>query len=263
MEKATKEAKRRTSWINPDAGYDQALRDFVTRLLAPRSPFRDAFLPFQRLVALYGSVNSLAQTLLKIASPGIPDFYQGSELWDLSLVDPDNRRPVDFAARQRLLDELQQRAAGGPESLQALCTELMNSWRDGRVKMYVTHRGLTLRKDYPALFRAGSYDPLPAGGERAEHVIALARRADADAVVVVVPRLSARLTGFSGQLPIGQAIWGDTWVSLDRPGLEGVYTDRFTGQRLTTELRDGIPVLPLSSLLGFFPVALLKREENP
>jgi (1->4)-alpha-D-glucan 1-alpha-D-glucosylmutase len=113
MEKATKEAKRRTSWINPDAGYDQALRDFVTRLLAPRSPFRDAFLPFQRLVALYGSVNSLAQTLLKIASPGIPEFYQGSELWDLSLVDPDNRRPVDFAARQRLLDELQQRAGEG------------------------------------------------------------------------------------------------------------------------------------------------------
>ena len=263
MEKATKEAKRRTSWINPDAGYDQALRDFVTRLLAPRSPFRDAFLPFQRLVALYGSVNSLAQTLLKIASPGIPDFYQGSELWDLSLVDPDNRRPVDFAARQRLLDELQQRAGGGPESLQALCTELMNSWRDGRIKMYVTHRGLTLRKDYPALFRAGSYDPLPAGGERAEHVVALARRADADAVVIVVPRLSARLTGFGGQLPLGQAAWGDTWVSLDRPGLEGVYTDSFTGQRLTTALRDGVPVLPVSSLFGLFPVALLKREENP
>ncbi len=117
MEKATKEAKQRTSWTNPDSGYDQALRDFVTRLLAPRSPFRDAFLPFQRLVALYGSVNSLAQTLLKIASPGIPDFYQGSELWDLSLVDPDNRRPVDFAARQRLLDDLQQRigqSAGEP-----------------------------------------------------------------------------------------------------------------------------------------------------
>ena len=263
MEKATKEAKRRTSWVNPDAGYDQALRDFVTRLLAPRSPFRDAFLPFQRLVALYGSVNSLAQTLLKIASPGIPDFYQGSELWDLSLVDPDNRRPVDFAARQRLLDELQQRAGGGPESLQTVCTELMNSWRDGRVKMYVTHRGLTLRKDYPALFRAGSYDPLPAGGERAEHVVALARRADADAVVVVVPRLSARLTGFGGQLPLGQATWGDTWVSLDRPGLEGVYTDRFTGQRLTTALRDGVPVLPVSSLFGLFPVAMLKREENP
>jgi len=263
MEKATKEAKQRTSWTNPDAGYDQAVRDFVTGILAPRSPFRDAFLPFQRLVALYGSVNSLAQTLLKIASPGIPDFYQGSELWDLSLVDPDNRRPVDFAARQRLLDDLQQRAGGPPESLQAFCTELMNSWRDGRVKMYVTHRGLTLRKDYPALFRAGTYDPLPAGGERAEHVVALARRTDTDAVVVVVPRLPARLTDFGGQLPLGRATWGDTWVALDRPGLEGVYTDRFTGQRLTTALRDGVPVLPASSLFGSFPVALLKREENP
>jgi (1->4)-alpha-D-glucan 1-alpha-D-glucosylmutase len=263
MEKATKEAKRRTSWINPDAGYDQALRDFVTRILAPRSPFRDAFLPFQRLVALYGSVNSLAQTLLKIASPGIPDFYQGSELWDLSLVDPDNRRPVDFAVRQRLLDELQQRAGSGPESLPTLCTELMNSWRDGRVKMYTTHRALTFRRDHPTLFRSGSYDPLPSGGEHAEHVVALARRTDAGAVVVAVPRLCARLTGFGGQLPIGQAIWGDTWVSLGRPGLEGVYTDRFTGQRLTTELRDGVPVLPVSSLFGSFPVALLKREENP
>jgi (1->4)-alpha-D-glucan 1-alpha-D-glucosylmutase len=94
-------------------------------------------------------------------------------------------------------------------------------------------------------------------------VVASGRRADADAVVVVVPRLSARLTGFGGQLPLGQATWGDTWVSLDRPGLEGVYTDRFTGQRLTTALRDGVPVLPVSSLFGLFPVAMLKREENP
>jgi len=101
MEKATKEAKRRTSWVNPDADYDRAVREFVTRILAADSPFRQVFLPFQRIVAVHGAVNSLAETLLKIASPGIPDFYQGSELWDLSLVDPDNRRPVDFSVRQQ------------------------------------------------------------------------------------------------------------------------------------------------------------------
>jgi (1->4)-alpha-D-glucan 1-alpha-D-glucosylmutase len=263
MEKATKEAKRRTSWINPDTGYDQALRDFVTGLLSPGSRFVDAFLPFQRLVALYGSVNSLAQTLLKITSPGIPDFYQGSELWDLSLVDPDNRRPVDFARRQTLLDDLRRRAAEGPENLDRLGTELMNSWPDGRVKMYVTHRALTFRRECPALWRNGSYDPLSAGGEHAEHVVALVRRGDAHTAVVAVPRLTARLTGFHGRLPLGEMVWRDTWISLDRPGLEGVYTDQFSGKRMATELRDGIPTLPVSALFGSLPVALLKREENP
>jgi (1->4)-alpha-D-glucan 1-alpha-D-glucosylmutase len=263
MEKATKEAKRRTSWINPDTGYDQALRDFVARLLSPGSRFVDAFLPFQRLVALYGSVNSLAQTLLKITAPGIPDFYQGSELWDLSLVDPDNRRPVDFARRQTLLDDLRRRAGEGPENLDRLCGELMNSWPDGRVKMYVTHRALTFRRESPALSRSGGYDPLSAGGAHAEHLVALLRRDGAAAVVVVVPRLTARLTGFRGQLPLGERVWGDTWVSLNRPGLEGVYTDQFSGKRVATGLRDGIPSLPTGALFGSLPVALLKREVNP
>jgi len=263
MEKATKEAKQRTSWVNPDTGYDQALREFVARLLSPGSRFVEAFLPFQRLIALYGSVNSLAQTLLKITTPGIPDFYQGSELWDLSLVDPDNRRPVNFARRQTLLDDLRRRAAEGPESLGRLCAELVNSWPDGRVKMYVTHRALMFRRQSPALSRSGSYDALSAGGEHAEHLVALLRRDGAAAAVVVVPRLTARLTGFRGQLPLGEPVWGDTWVSLDRPGLEGVYTDQFTGRRVGTALRNGIPSLPTGTLFGSLPVALLKREEKP
>jgi (1->4)-alpha-D-glucan 1-alpha-D-glucosylmutase len=263
MEKATKEAKRRTSWVNPDGDYDQALREFVTRLLAPGSPFLGAFVPFQRLVALYGSVNSLAQALLKITAPGIPDFYQGSELWDLSLVDPDNRRPVDFARRQTLLDDMRARIDQSPSDLAPLCTELLNSWSDGRVKMYVTERALTLRRAFPALFRSGSYDPLSAGGEHSDHMVALARRDGTDSVVVVVPRLTARLTGFDGRLPLGQSIWADTWISLDHPGLAGVYTDRFSGLRIATELRDGVPVLPAGALFGSLPVAMLKREETP
>ncbi|HYB43778.1 MAG TPA: malto-oligosyltrehalose synthase [Candidatus Methylomirabilis sp.] len=260
MEKATKEGKRHTSWVNPNPAYDRAVRDFATAVLAPGGPFLDAFRPFQRLVAAHGAVNSLAQTLLKIASPGIPDFYQGSELWDFSLVDPDNRRPVDFARRQALLDELRRRIEAPGADLAALCAELLEAWPDGRVKLYLTHRALTLRRERPRLFGSGEYLPLDTAGERAEHVIALARRDGPDVAVVAVPRLAARLTGFSGRPPVGAEVWGDTRVALGDPGLAGQYRDRFTGQRLATELRDGAPALPMAALLRTFPAALLARE---
>jgi (1->4)-alpha-D-glucan 1-alpha-D-glucosylmutase len=259
MEKATKEAKRQTSWVNPDGEYDRAVRDFVAKILSPGNPFLEAFAPFQRLVALYGSVNSLAQTLLKIAAPGIPDFYQGSELWDLTLVDPDNRRPVDFVRRRTLLEDVRRRIDASAADLTPLCAELLNSWPDGRVKMYVTHRALTLRRELQALFRSGSYDSLPAHGEHSDHIVALARRNGTDSVVVVVPRLTGRLTDFTGQHPLGHSIWGNTRISLDCPGLEGIYTDRFSGLRIGTELRDGIHTLPVGALLGSLPVAMLRK----
>jgi (1->4)-alpha-D-glucan 1-alpha-D-glucosylmutase len=263
MEKATKEAKRRTSWTNPDAEYDQALRDFVVKILSPGSMFRSAFAPFQRLVALHGAVNSLAQTVLKIAAPGIPDFYQGSELWDLALVDPDNRRPVDFVRRQTLLEDIRARIDESPADLTSLCAELLSSWPDGHVKMYVTHRGLTLRRELRVLFHSGSYDALAADGEHAEHIVALARHDDTEAVVAVVPRVAARLMRFAGEHPLGPAVWGDTRITVDLPGLGGVYTDRFSGRRIATELRDGIPTLSVGALLGSLPVALLRREHTP
>jgi (1->4)-alpha-D-glucan 1-alpha-D-glucosylmutase len=261
MEKATKEAKRNTSWINPHAGYDQALREFVMRLLGAGSPFPGAFRPFQRLVALYGAVNSLAQVLLKIAAPGIPDFYQGSELWDLALVDPDNRRPVDFACRRTLLEDIRERIGEAPRDLAPLCAELLTAWPDGRIKLYVTHRALTLRRSRAALFHSGRYLPLSGAGARAEHLVALARLDSADAVIVAVPRLAARLTGFDGRFPLGPAVWGDTRISLDDPGLEGIYRDRFSGLRIATERRDGILTLPAGALFGSLPLALLAREE--
>ncbi len=261
MEKATKEAKRHTSWINPNTAYDAAVRDFVTGLLAPAGPFLDAFRPFQRLVALYGAVNSLAQTLLKIAAPGIADFYQGSELWDLSLVDPDNRRPIDFARRQALLESLRTRIPEDPTDLTGLCADVCESWPDGRAKLYLTHRALTLRRACSRLFGRGAYLPLSPASEIAEHVIALARLDGPDAAVVAVPRLTARLTGFTGRLPLGPEVWGTTWVSLRDARLEGVYRDRFSGLRLATESREGAPALPAHALFGAFPVALLLREE--
>ena len=263
MEKATKEAKRHTSWVNPSAGYDAATRGFVTGLLAPGGAFLAGFRPFQRLVAAHGAVNSLAQTLLKIAAPGIPDFYQGTELWELSLVDPDNRRPVDFARRQAMLDVVRARipaeGAGAPD-LSALCAELLEHWRDGRVKLYLTHRALTLRRRRSRLFGAGEYRALAPGGRHAEHVVALARLDGPDAVIAVVPRLTARLAGLTGRFALGEAAWEQTWVALGDDRLAGVYRDRFTGLTVASEQHDGVAVLPGPALFAHFPVALLERE---
>jgi (1->4)-alpha-D-glucan 1-alpha-D-glucosylmutase len=261
MEKATKEAKVHTSWVNPYVAYDDAVRGFVTRLLAPASPFIDTSRPFREAVASAGAINSLAQTLLKITAPGVPDFYQGSELWDLSLVDPDNRRPVDFARRQSALDGLAARIAAEPSDSSALATELLASWPDGVVKLYVIHRALTLRRARGRLFGIGTYLPLAAVGARAEHVVAFARRDGREAAIVAVPRLSARLTGLDGGWPLGEETWGETWLSLGDAGLAGTYRDRFTGRRLRTEPRDGVPAITLGALLEILPVALLERED--
>jgi (1->4)-alpha-D-glucan 1-alpha-D-glucosylmutase len=205
--------------------------------------------------------NSLAQLAVKITAPGVPDFYQGTELWDLSLVDPDNRRPVDFARRRSLLEALTariaaDRAAGADAT--GLCRELVADWPDGRVKLYLTHRALTLRRARARLFALGAYRALGADGPRADHVIALARTDGADAVVVAVPRLTARLAGLTGSLLPGETAWEHTAVGLDED-LAGVYRDRFTGLEVTSERREGRAVLPAGSLFAHFPVALLER----
>ncbi|HSE04770.1 MAG TPA: malto-oligosyltrehalose synthase, partial [Methylomirabilota bacterium] len=268
MEKATKEAKRHTSWVNPSAAYDAAVREFVAGLLAPGGAFLDAFLPFQRRVAAHGAVNSLAQVLLKIAAPGIPDLYQGTELWDFSLVDPDNRRPVDFAHRRALLDALQARLPADEASaadLTGLCAELLAHWTDGRVKLYLTHRALTLRRRRRRLFAAGEYRALAPAGRHGDHVIALARLDGPEpgtvpsAVIVAVPRLTARLAGLTGRFALGDAAWEQTWVTLGDDRLAGVYRDRFTGLRVRSERHDGGAALPVPALFGHFPVALLER----
>jgi (1->4)-alpha-D-glucan 1-alpha-D-glucosylmutase len=262
MEKASKEAKRHTSWVNPSAAYDAATRGFVTGLLAPGGAFLSAFRPFQRLIAAHGAVNSLAQTLLKIVVPGIPDLYQGTELWELSLVDPDNRRPVDFAHRVTLLDALRARIPGedaGAPDLTALCTELLEHWADGRVKLYLTHRALTLRRERARLFGAGEYRGLAPGGRHADHVVALARVDGTDAVIAAVPRLTARLAGLTGRFPVGEPAWEHTWIALP-DDLAGVYRDRFSGLTVATERYDGVTVLSVPALFAHFPVALLARE---
>jgi (1->4)-alpha-D-glucan 1-alpha-D-glucosylmutase len=260
MEKATKEAKRHTSWVNPSERYDRAVREFVVALLAPDGPFLPDFRPFQRLVAAHGAVNSLGQTLLKAVSPGIPDFYQGTEAWDLSLVDPDNRRPVDFAGRRARLDALRGRVEGAGPDLTAVCRELLEGWTDGRVKLYVTHRALTLRRERARLFALGAYQALPGGGQHPDHVVALARRDGADAVVAAVPRLTARLGGLTASFPLGEPTWERTWIEVAED-LAGVYRDRFSGLTVETERRDGGVTFDCATLFGHFPLALLERQE--
>ena len=129
------------------------------------------------------------------------------------------------------------------------------------MKLYVTHRALTLRRDRARLFGVGAYVPLAAVGAHAEHVVAFARRDGRDAAIVAVPRLTARLTGLDGRWPLGEEIWGETWLSLGDAGSAGTYRDRFTGRRLQTEPRDGVPGIALGALLEILPVALLEREE--
>jgi (1->4)-alpha-D-glucan 1-alpha-D-glucosylmutase len=258
MLKATREAKVHTSWINPNAAYEDATAAFVAKILTPgpRNRFLADLTHFQRPVAVLGMVNGLAQTLIKITAPGVPDFYQGAELWELNLVDPDNRRPVDFSLRRTLLAELREGIAAG--DLGALARTLMDRWEDGRIKLYTIHRALAYRRTHVELFREGRYVPLASGGRHAAHVCAYARQWQGEAAIVVVPRLAARLTGNGGRLPLGNDVWGDTYVALP-PSLAGTgYTHVYTGQTVAPGARDGEVGLAVADLLEGFPVALLR-----
>jgi (1->4)-alpha-D-glucan 1-alpha-D-glucosylmutase len=250
--KAVREAKSHTSWINPNAPYEAALTGFIAAILAPQraAAFLGDLAAFHARIAPFGALNSLAQTLIKITAPGVPDFYQGTELWDLRLVDPDNRRPVDWKLRRRLLDDLAQ-ALATTEDRAALAHDLWQTREDARVKLFVVREALALRRACPALFAAGGYRPLEARGALAEHVCAFARVAADAAAVTVVPRLLARRGGDAPAL--GPDGWPDT--ALEMPAEVGRrFTNVLTGETLEGE------ALPLGRVLSRFPVALLRRE---
>jgi (1->4)-alpha-D-glucan 1-alpha-D-glucosylmutase len=227
MEKASKEAKEHTSWVDPDPIYDEALRGFVEGILGD-AEFTGALDAFVAPLVEPGRVNSLAQTLLKLTSPGIPDIYQGCELWDHSLVDPDNRRPVDFAVRESLLAEAEQ----------VTPAEVWPARADsGLPKLLLTQRALHLRRRRSECFCAGAaYEPLAASGPKASHVVAYGRGGD---VIAVVPRL---VIGLGGD-------WAGTTLTLP----DGRFVDVLDGQRTFTD------EVALADLLGPFPVALLER----
>jgi len=252
--KAVHEAKTHTSWINPNARYDEAIVGFAEALLDPTrsQAFLADFTAFQARVAHFGALNSLAQTLIKITAPGVPDFYQGAELWDLSLVDPDNRRPVDFTLRRRLLDDLD-RALAATSDRPGFAFDLLQDKDDGRVKLYLIREALALRRSRPALFAGGGYRALEARGPLAEHLCAFARAGADGAALTVVPRLLAR-RGVEAP-PLGPEYWQDTAVVVPSD-LGARFVNALTGERL--EARDD--ALPLGEILAHFPVALLASE---
>jgi (1->4)-alpha-D-glucan 1-alpha-D-glucosylmutase len=260
LTKATKEKKIHTSWMTPSAKYDAAVAEFVERTLTgPRAKlFLAQFLPFQQRVAELGMLNSLSQLTLKMAAPGVPDFYQGSEVWDLNFVDPDNRRPVDFAAHQAMLAGISQKLGQGSPCCAklTLAAELFDHWASGAVKLFLTAQGVGLRKRKPELFLRGQYLPLGAAGRSASNVVAFARQFENDMVVAVAPRLVTGVTGFEQGLPLGRA-WGDTHLDLGEFAARS-FDNVFTGQKVSGQ--DGR--VPLEKLFGEFPVALLTSFQD-
>jgi len=241
MMKALHEAKANTSWIDPNEAWDGAVRAFVAAILTPGrgNRFPSAFEPFAEEVARLGAINSLSQTVLKLTVPGVPDIYQGSELWDFSLVDPDNRRPVDYTERQRAVEAL-------PEPANAC--DLLESWRDGAIKLYLTRTLLRFRREHAELFATGSYQPLETRGVHADSLVAFARATESHHVIVVAPRLSSRV----GWPAIGAA-WQDTTVTIEAPN--GAWRNVLTGREHTGSLL-------VSELFAELPVAVLV-ERHP
>jgi (1->4)-alpha-D-glucan 1-alpha-D-glucosylmutase len=252
MEKAVHEAKVNVSWLNPNPDYVAGMNDFLERILSPTyrgktNLFWDSLQKFLPALSYFGAINSLTQTLLKLTSPGVPDVYQGQEMWDFSLVDPDNRRPVDFSLRSRVLDELLARS----DDRVRLCQELLREYRDGRTKLWVTMCALNLRRDHKELFQLGSYVPLQIAHGKEEHVVAFARVHGGEAIVVAAPRLSYTLMKGREEPPIG-AVWGDAELSLPAESIGKQLRNIFTGEVFSR----GQSLL-CRDIFGSFPLALL------
>ena len=250
--KAAREAKVFTSWLSPDPEYESALISFIESILESykTNKFLEDFLPFEKRIAYYGALNSLAQVLLKIISPGVPDFYQGTELWDFSLVDPDNRRPVDFRKRKKLLNSLSQQEV---QDRQSLLQQILHSWQDGQVKLYATYKALNARKSCPDVFQYGGYIPLEIVGQRREHICAFGRHTKEKWVIVVAPRLLTKLVKV-GEIPAGPRVWQDDILLLP-DGTPEQWHNVFTEEHLNAS--DLGRKLLLSDILNTFPVALL------
>lgn len=248
--KAVREASVHTEWIKPDEEYENGYLSFMERILSPENTEIQTILrPFAERVGFYGIWNSLSQVLLKAAAPGVPDFYQGSELWDFSLVDPDNRRPVEFELRTRLLDEMKNLPdAALPEYIRSLYREP----RDGRLKLLATHRALRARAAYREAFENGDYTPVETGGAYAEHIIAFTREADGAVIAAAAPRFLTRLTE-PGEPPVGPAVWEDTSLAL--PPHVKRWKNLITGERLS----GGGPV-SAGELFAAFPGTLLAAD---
>ncbi|MBZ5486094.1 malto-oligosyltrehalose synthase [Halomonas aquamarina] len=241
QQKALREAKLRSHWLWPDEAYETACRDFLEGVLTTPA-LRDSLAAAARELDLPGAVNGLVQTTLRLTVPGVPDLYQGNDFWDYSLVDPDNRRPVDYALRQAALAEALPPAKALP------------AWRDGRIKQAITARLLALRSRRPALFAQGDYQPLTGTGEQAHRMVAFTRRHNGQELLVVAARLATPLLKAADRPLITQPAWGDTSLPLSPGDWQNVLTD--------THLDAGSGGVYLATLLRDLPVGVYLREES-
>jgi (1->4)-alpha-D-glucan 1-alpha-D-glucosylmutase len=255
MLKAVREAKEKTGWASQNQEYESAVTSFVTAVVQSKE-FCDDFVRFQRTVSHFGMLNSLSQTLLKLTAPGVPDIYQGNELWEFNLVDPDNRRAVDYRARQRTLEDIQSAAPFSQQQRTEYAQELATNMEDGRIKMYVIGKALSLRSKWDDLFGQGDYSPVSASGSHAKHVIAYARSWQDSRMIVVVPRLCVQLLRNHLQLPTGAGVWGDTAIEVPDEA-QVSFQHVFTGEELPVRTCNGHTRLELAAVLGSFPLALL------
>lgn len=252
MVKALREGKERTSWANQNQEYEDGVREFVPAIMRNSELLAD-FVPFQKRVSYFGMCNSLSQMLIRLTAPGVPDIYQGNEMWEFNLVDPDNRRAVDYGTRHRALQQIRDMASDS--QLASFAGQLAAHPGDGCIKMYVLWQSLQLRNRVPELFHQGTYVPLNVTGTRSKHVVAFMRQLGESNVVVAVPRLCSQLTIGELRLPIGEQVWSDCKIQL--PGLPATYyRDIFTG--IEQHCADGI--LRVENLFGKLPYALLTSE---
>ena len=222
-------------------------------MLSPENTaFRSDFLQFHAIVARYGMYNSLAQLAIKICAPGVPDFYQGSELWDLTLVDPDNRQPIDYARRGALLAALDEECTRDGRG--AVAARMLEQ-RDDGLKLFTTATLLRVRRDHRDIFANGGYNPVDVRGPQQDHVFAFARTSGAGEIVVAVPRLVATLAPDTGVAPVGERVWGDTRLALPPGRWHELMTDRCIPQAESGAVRAADVFLQ-------FPVAVLARTRT-
>jgi (1->4)-alpha-D-glucan 1-alpha-D-glucosylmutase len=252
--KAVREAKVHTAWIRPDTDYEEGFVAFVDQILQPsaENQFLEKLRSFQKWISHYGILNSLSQTLLKITAPGVPDFYQGTELWDLSLVDPDNRRPVDFQQRWTWLQDIKQRCQ---IDILSLISELIANCEDGRIKLFLIIRALAARNKHLELFQQGAYIPLEVIGQYQDRIVAFARHQGDTTAIAIVPRFFTNLVQ-PDTFPLGETVWADTRIEIPQ-GLQADWQDVFTAQKISES-----DAIAIGQALQYFPVALLVSNQE-
>ncbi|MER2300170.1 MAG: malto-oligosyltrehalose synthase, partial [Pseudomonas sp.] len=245
QQKALREAKLRSSWSAPNEAYEAVCAAYVDAILLDQEnqQLRKSLADAAQAIACPGALNSLVQTLLRMTVPGVPDLYQGNEYWDFSLVDPDNRRPVDYPSRRRTLDDA------------CLTGELLANWHDGRIKQALIARVLDCRKAHAELFRRGAYLPLTVQGRHADKVIAFARLGEGERAIIVAPRLASGLLGAASSPLIPAQNWEDTRVILPFDPSSANSTGLFATAAVSPSRE-----LLVSALLAEFPITLLIQQ---